>query len=71
LRVLPQTSVQSFAGVASVAVYAFQPTGGTVVDLGCGPRLDSLIAAQRAGKDVLILGIDFSEAMLDRANLWK
>ena len=65
---IPHTAVEAFAGVSNVSVFATLPAGGTVVDLGCGSGLDSLIAAQRVGAEGRVVGIDFSEAMLDRAN---
>jgi SAM-dependent methyltransferase len=65
---IPHTAIEGFAGVSNVSVFATLPAGGTVVDLGCGSGLDSLIAAQRVGAEGRVAGIDFSEAMLDRAN---
>jgi ubiquinone/menaquinone biosynthesis C-methylase UbiE len=50
-----------------VAVFADIPLGATVLDLGCGAGLDSLIAAQRVGPEGRVIGIDFSDAMLMRA----
>ncbi len=40
-----------------------------MLDLGCGAGLDSLIAAGRVGPQGLIVGVDFSRAMLARAAL--
>lgn len=60
-------AVDAFAGVSNVAVFAEIPPGATVLDLGCGAGLDSLIAARRVGPTGKIIGIDFSEAMLVRA----
>ena len=68
LDTIPHTAIEGFAGVSNVSVFATLPAGGTVVDLGCGSGLDSLIAAQRVGAEGRVVGIDFSEAMLDRAN---
>ena len=68
LDTLPRSAIDGFAGVSSVSVFATLPAGSTVVDLGCGSGLDSLIAAQRVGPAGRIAGIDFSEAMLARAN---
>ncbi len=64
---LPATAVDAFAGVSNVAVLADIRPGATVLDLGCGAGLDSLIAAQRVGSTGRVIGIDFSEAMLSRA----
>lgn len=63
---LPAAAVEAFAGVSNVAVFADIPEGATVLDLGCGAGLDSLIAAGRVGPAGRVLGIDFSESMLTR-----
>lgn len=67
LESLPSVAVDAFVGVSNVAVFAHIPPGSRVLDLGCGAGLDSLIAAQRAGPEGRVVGVDFSEAMLDRA----
>jgi arsenite methyltransferase len=43
------------------------PMGGTVVDLGCGPGHDTVIAARMVGPRGLVVGVDFTPAMLGRA----
>ena len=68
LDTIPRKAIERFAGVSNVSVFATLPAGSRVVDLGCGSGLDSLIAAQRVGPTGRIAGIDFSEAMLDRAS---
>lgn len=64
---LPPISVEAFAGVSNVAVFAAIAPGATVLDLGCGAGLDSLIAARRVGGGGRVIGIDFSDSMLARA----
>ncbi|MCI0552474.1 MAG: methyltransferase domain-containing protein [Anaerolineae bacterium] len=64
---LPSESTEAFTGVSNVSLFASIPAGATVLDVGCGAGLDSLIAAQRAGENGRVIGIDFSEAMLARA----
>jgi SAM-dependent methyltransferase len=64
---LPVESVEAFAGVSNVSIFADIPAGATVLDVGCGAGLDSLIAAQRAGPTGRVIGLDFSQAMLSRA----
>ena len=64
---LPPRSVEGFAGVSNVAIFAHIPVGATVLDLGCGAGLDSFIAAQRVGPKGRVVGVDFSDAMLARA----
>jgi SAM-dependent methyltransferase len=67
LAELPAAAVEAFAGVSNVAIFADIPAGATVLDLGCGAGLDSLIAARRVGPMGRVIGVDFSETMLKRA----
>lgn len=67
LASLPAASVDAFAGVSNVAVFADIPPNARVLDLGCGAGLDSLIAARRAGPRGRVIGLDFSDEMLTRA----
>ena len=66
LSELPPVAVEAFAGVSNVSVFAELPAHGIVLDLGCGTGLDTLIAARRSPAS-LVIGADFSPAMLDRA----
>jgi arsenite methyltransferase len=68
LQAVPSVSVEAFSGVSNVSIYAELPTGSSVLDLGCGAGLDSLVASRRIGPDGQVVGIDFSEAMLQRAH---
>src|SRR5688572_20229910 len=67
LAALPASAVEAFAGVSNVAILADIPQGATVLDLGCGAGLDSLIAGHRVGPSGRVIGVDFSEPMLARA----
>ena len=64
LRRLPAVSVRVFAGVSNLSILAEIHQGATVLDLGCGGGLDSIIAARRTGPQGQVLGVDFSPAML-------
>lgn len=64
---VPQISVEAFAGVSNVSLFADLPAGAVVLDLGCGAGMDSIIAAGRVGAAGRVVGIDFSEEMLVRA----
>lgn len=67
LTSVPARAVEAFSGVSNVAVFADIPVGATVLDLGCGAGLDSLIAATRVGPAGRVIGVDFSQSMLARA----
>ncbi len=67
LEGMPSVSVDAFAGVSNVSVFADIPPGVTVLDLGCRAGLDSLIAARRVGPRGRVIGVDFSDSMLARA----
>lgn len=67
LAKLPAVSVEAFAGVSNVAISAEIPPGATVLDVGCGAGLDSLLAAAKTGPLGKVIGVDFSASMLDRA----
>ena len=67
LEGLPSAAVEAFSGVSNVGIFAALETDATVLDLGCGAGLDSVIAAQRVGQGGRVVGIDFSTAMLERA----
>jgi len=64
---LPRQCVEAFAGVSNLGITAEIPQGSTVLDLGCGAGLDALIAAKRSGPEGKVIGIDFSEPMIERA----
>lgn len=68
---LPRSSVEAFAGVSNVSLFADLPVGAAVLDLGCGAGMDSIIAARRVGPAGRVIGIDFSESMLVRARAAK
>ncbi|MDQ7026027.1 MAG: methyltransferase domain-containing protein [Anaerolineae bacterium] len=67
LDIIPQNAIQSFAGVSNVSIFADIPTGASVLDLGCGTGLDSHIAAQKVTNEGRVIGVDFSQAMLNQA----
>ncbi len=67
LKRLPPEASAAFAGVSNVSLSAPIQEGMTVVDLGCGAGLDSLVAATRIGCTGRVIGVDFSAEMLSRA----
>ena len=64
---VPDATVESFAGVANHWTLGRIEPGASVVDLGCGAGTDLLIAAQMAGPEGLVVGVDMTPAMLERA----
>ena len=64
---VPETSCESFAGVANpFSLGALRP-GERVLDIGCGAGMDTLVAAQMVGADGTVTGIDMTPAMVAKA----
>ncbi len=68
LESLPTVCTDAFAGVSNVSIFAEIPNEARVLDLGCGAGLDTLVSAQRTGPQGGVVGVDFSEPMLQRAH---
>jgi arsenite methyltransferase len=64
---VPDASVESFAGVANHWELGRIEPGAVVLDLGCGAGTDLLIAAQMAGPEGHVIGVDMTRSMLDQA----
>jgi SAM-dependent methyltransferase len=64
---VPDTAVESFAGVANPWAMGRLAPGERVLDLGSGAGTDSLIAAQMVGEAGTVTGIDMTPAMLVKA----
>ena len=64
---VPETAVESFAGVANPWTMGRLAAGERVLDLGSGAGTDSLVAAQMVGVTGRVTGIDMTVAMLDKA----
>jgi arsenite methyltransferase len=64
---VPETAVESFAGVANPFFLGRLDPGERVLDLGSGAGTDSLIAAQMVGDDGRVTGIDMTPEMLTKA----
>lgn len=64
---VPACCKDAFAGVSNVGVSVDLEGGENVLDLGCGSGLDTLIAARRLSSGGKVIGVDFSQAMLSRA----
>jgi SAM-dependent methyltransferase len=64
---VPDSAVESFAGVANPWTMGRLAAGERVLDLGSGAGTDSLVAAQMVGPDGHVTGIDMTAAMLSKA----
>lgn len=67
LKKIPSDTVDVFTGVSNVSVFARFPVDISVLDVGYGGGLDAFIAAYRVGGLGKIIGIDYSDSMLDCA----
>jgi SAM-dependent methyltransferase len=64
---VPDTAVESFAGVANPFSLGRLAPGERVLDLGSGAGTDSLVASQMAGEEGSVTGIDMTPKMLTKA----
>jgi len=67
LATVPESAVESFAGVANPWAMGRLTPGERVLDLGSGAGTDSLIAAQMVGEQGRVTGIDMTQEMLAKA----
>jgi SAM-dependent methyltransferase len=64
---LPDSAVESFAGVGNPFALGPLQLGEAVVDLGSGAGFDVILAAQQVGATGRVIGIDMTPAMLAKA----
>ena len=64
---VPESSVESFAGVANPFSLGRLRPGEHVLDLGSGAGTDSLVAAQMVGPRGSVVGIDMTPEMVAKA----
>jgi arsenite methyltransferase len=67
VKALPDSVVESFAGVGNPFVWGEPATGETVLDLGSGAGFDALQAAAMVGPTGRVIGVDMTPAMLEKA----
>jgi arsenite methyltransferase len=63
---LPSEVTESFSGVGNPLSLGNLTVGQTVLDLGCGAGLDSILAARRVGATGKVIAVDMTEDMLDK-----
>lgn len=64
---LPDSAVESFAGVGNPFASGNLKPGEVVLDLGSGAGFDSILAAQQVGPIGRVIGVDMTPAMLAKA----
>lgn len=66
LALVPAAAVDRALGVANHLRHAEIEPGETILDLGCGAGIDTVLAARRTGPDGRVLALDFLPQMLAR-----
>jgi ubiquinone/menaquinone biosynthesis C-methylase UbiE len=64
---MPTSVMESFAGVGNPLALGELRAGDTVLDLGSGAGLDSILAARKVGPTGKVIGIDFAAEMIGKA----
>ena len=64
---IPPDAIDSFAGVGHFFHLANLQPGEQVVDLGSGSGMDSFIAALKIGSTGRVIGVDMTDAQLEKA----
>ncbi len=64
---LPPEAVESFAGMGNPFSLGPVHSGETLLDLGSGGGFDCYIAAQAVGPTGQVIGVDMTEAMLEKS----
>jgi arsenite methyltransferase len=66
LASVPQGAIQRALGVANHMRFADIRPGETILDVGCGGGIDTILAARRTGPTGKVIALDFLPEMLDR-----
>ena len=64
---VPESTIASFAGTGNPFSLGVLGVGESVVDVGCGAGIDSLIASKMVGPHGQVIGVDMTPPMLERA----
>lgn len=67
LEGIPETAIKSFAGTGNPFAMGLPTAGENIVDVGCGAGIDTLLAAKLVGPMGTVIGVDMTEAMLQKA----
>ena len=68
LRALPLAATEVFCGMGNPFKMGILENGATVIDIGSGGGMDCLLAAKQVGPNGSVIGIDMTDAMLERSN---
>ena len=63
---VPQAAVDRALGVGNHLRHARIERGETILDVGCGGGIDTILAARRTGPGGRVVGLDFLPEMLER-----
>lgn len=64
---LPDSAIESFAGVGNPFVFGRLRPGETAVEIGSGAGFDAVLAARQVGPTGRVIGVDMTPAMLEKA----
>ena len=62
---VPRSAIEGALGVGNHLRFARLDPGATVLDVGCGAGIDTVLAAQRVGPGGRVVALDFLPEMLD------
>src|SRR5919109_3728343 len=65
---VPRSAIEGALGVGNHLRFAEIEEGETILDLGCGAGIDSVLAARRTGPAGWVLALDFLPEMLERTS---
>ena len=66
LAQLPRSAIERSLGVANHLRFARIREGETILDIGCGGGIDTILAARRTGPAGRVIALDFLPEMLER-----
>lgn len=64
---MPASVTESFAGCGNPTALASLQEGEVVLDLGSGAGLDAFLAAEKVGETGLVIGVDMTQEMIQKA----